>query len=368
MPNSTVPAAFDRRAFLRLSGAGAGTIGGALLLAACSGTSTPGSSTSGGAKSFGTIALQLSWIKNVEFAGEYFATEKGYYKKAGFDEVTLLAGGPGISAEDAVISGKALVGLAAPVTTAPAILKGAPLKIIATTYQKNPFCLLSLEEGTPIKTLADLKGKRVGVQSGGNQTIFEGFLKANNLSTSDVTIVTTQFDITPLEKKKYDAHMSYITNEPLLAKAAGYTPVVLGFADNGLPFVAETFTTTDDAIKNKRDLLKAFLKAEVQGWTDSVNDPAKSADLAANTYGKDLKLDAAEQTGEATAGNGLIITDDVNANGLFTMTDALVAENIASLAAMGTTITAEKLFDLTLINEVFKENPALKVKFTVPTS
>lgn len=246
---------------------------------------------------------------------------------------------------------------------------GAPLKVVSITHAQGRFTTaLLVSKNSPIKTVADLKGKKIGVQSGGNQTIFEGFLKANGLTTSDVTMVTTQYDIAPLEAGKYDAHMSYITNEPILAEADGFTPVVLGFADNGLPFVAETFTTTQDAIDNKRDTLKAFLKAEVQGWTDAAKDPAQSAKYAAEKYGKDQDLDVAEQTKEAEAQNTLILTDDVNKNGLFTMTDELVAENIASLKAMGTDITAEKLFDLTLINEVYKENPELITTFTIPTA
>jgi len=379
MPNSLIPSAFDRRSFLRAGGVGAGLIGGGLLLAACSGntsSTTPGSSSSGssGAKAdFGTISLQLSWIKNIEFAGEFFATENGYYKKSGFSDVTLLAGGSGsTTAEEIIISGKALIGLSAPIATAPSILKGAPLKVIGTTYQKNPFCLMSLEDGKPIRTVADLKGKKLGVQSGANQTIIDGFLKANGISKSDVTIVTTGFDIAPLISGKYDAHMSYITNEPILAEAEGKKPVVLGFADNGLPFVAETFTVMQDTIETKRDLLKAFLKAEIQGWTDAVKDPKKSADLAASKYGKGANfgkdLDTGEQEKEATAQNGLILTADVNANGLFTMTQALIDENIKSLKAMGYDITAEKLFDLSLLDEVYKENPDLKTTFTIPTS
>jgi ABC-type nitrate/sulfonate/bicarbonate transport system substrate-binding protein len=231
---------------------------------------------------------------------------------------------------------------------------------------------MSLEKGNPIRTVADLKGKKLGVQAGANQTIIKGFLKANNIALSDVTIVTTGFDIAPLVSGKYDAHMSYTTNEPILAKAEGHTPVVLDFADNGLPFVAETFTVLQSTIDSKRDLLKAYLKAEIQGWTDAVKDPAGSAGLAANKYGKGANfgkdLDVAEQTQEATAQNALILTDDVNTNGLFTLTDAAVAENIKSLAAMGYTITADKLFDLSLIKEVYKENPGLITKFTIPAA
>ncbi|TIH35181.1 ABC transporter substrate-binding protein [Subtercola vilae] len=366
---------FDRRGFLRIGGLSALAIGGTAVLAACStGSSTSGSTTAASAGataaagSLGTIALQLSWIKNIEFGGEYYATEKGYYTGAGFAGVTLLAGGGQTGAEETLLSGQSLVGLSGPSITGPSVLQGAPLKIIGSTYQKNPFCLMSLAEKTPIRTIADLKGKKIGVQSGGNQITFEGFLKANGMTTADVTLVTTQYDIAPLETGAYDAHMSYITNEPILAKKDGFTPVILGFADNGLPFVAETFTVTQDSIDTKRDLLKAFLVAEIKGWSDAVKDPAGNAAYAVNTYGKDQKLDLDEQTQEATAQNGLILTADVNKNGLFTMTDELIAENITSLAAMGTVITADQLFDMSLIKEVYAEHPELIQSFTIPTA
>ena len=129
-----------------------------------------------------------------------------------------------------------------------------------------------------------------------------------------------------------------------------------------------TFTVTQDTIDNERDMLKAFLVAEIKGWTDAVKSPEQSAKYAVEKYGKDQDLDVEEQTAEAEAQNTLILTEDVNANGLFTMTDELVAENIASLKAMGTDVSADDLFDLSLIKEVYEENPDLVTTFTIPTA
>ena len=39
------------------------------------------------ATGFGDIAVQLSWIKNIEFAGVYVADSEGYYKDEGFGSV-----------------------------------------------------------------------------------------------------------------------------------------------------------------------------------------------------------------------------------------------------------------------------------------
>jgi len=353
----------DRRTFLRGTGLGVLGIAGAATLAACGGEDATSGSTSGGSgeSGFGEISVQLSWIKNIEFAGEYFADSKGYYTDAGFSKVNLLAGGAaGTAAEAMILSRKAQVGLSSPTLTAPAIVnEDAPLKIIGATFQKNPFCLVSVAEKTPVATIADLAGKKVGIQTGGNEAIFDGFCVANDIDKTTFEIVPVQYDPSVVETGEVDAFMAYLTNEPILLAGRGLTPVTLGFADNGLPVVSETFTVMQSDIDDNRDMLKAFLLAEVKGWNDAVADPAGSAKLAVETYGADQGLELEEQTAEAEAQNLLIVSDDTKANGLFTMTEALIQENIDALALMGTEITADQLFDLTLLAEVYEENPDL---------
>ena len=74
-------------------------------------------------------------------------------------------------------------------------------------------------------------------------------------------------------------------------------------------------------------MLKAFLKAEIQGWNDALADPEGGAKLAVETYGKDLKLDLDGQTEQLKAQNELVVTEDTKANGLFTLTDEFVGQD-----------------------------------------
>lgn len=365
---------FDRRNFLRLVGAGGAAAGGGFLLAACgsSASSSSGSSSAAaagtasasGTASFGSTAIQLSWVKNVEFAGEYFATEKGYYKDAGFSSVNLIAGGGQTPTESVILAGQALVGMSSLPETAASVAQGAGLKVIAVGYQINPFCLLSLKEKTPIATIADLKGKSVGVQSD-NQVAFQGFLKANNLTSADVDIVATQYSVSPLEAGKYDAQIAFTTNEAIAVKQDGYTPVILPFATNGLGFATNPYFVTNESLSSKRDELKALFVAEIRGWTDAVRDPAQAAKYAVEIFGKDQNLEVGEQTMEAQAANALIVSADTNKNGLFTMTDSLISSTIASLKAMGTNVTAANLFDFSLLSEIYQEHPDLIVQLPI---
>ena len=352
----------DRRTFL-LRGAKTaaglailGTAGG--TLAACGDDATPATAASGGAKSFGALNYQLSWIKNVEFAGAYIADTKGYYTAAGFSSVNLMAGGPNVSQDAVVASGKALAGISSPDITAAAILKGADLVVIGAQYQKNPFCIMSLA-ASPISTPQDLVGKKIGVQAV-NEPVWNAFLKANKLDPATITKVPAQFDPTPLVSKEVDGWFSFFTNEPNLLKTKGVDTAVMLLNDHGYPMVSEVYVVKKASLTADRDKVKALLIADIKGWTDSIADPKLGANLAATKYGKDLGLDEAEQVLESTAQNTVVQTADTKANGLFTITDELIDETLKTLALGGVTIAKEQLFDLSVIKEVHAENPALK--------
>ena len=353
--------ALSARRASRVATALAGFTIAALALAGCataSGTSPSAAPSDGEAAGFGDLTVQLSWIKNEEFAGEFFADSEGYYTDAGFDSVTLVPG-PSIGAPE-LISGTADVALSDAVSIGTVVAsEGAPLKIIGTTYQKNPFTVLSLKDGGDIATPEDLIGKKIGVQDS-NTALFTALLAANGIDESELTIVPVQYDPAPLVNGEVDGFIAYLTNEAITVAASGVETTNLPFADNGLPFVAETITVTDDAITNDREKLKAFLIAEIKGWTDAVNDPEGGAKLAVDVYGKDLDLNIENSIAGATEqAEKLVVSDETAENGLFTISDALQESTIKSLAGAGITLEASDLFDLSLLAEVYEENPDL---------
>ena len=169
-----------------------------------------------------------------------------------------------------------------------------------------------------------------------------------------------QYDPAPLINGEVDGFIAYLTNEAITVAASGVETTNLPFADNGLPFVAETITVTDDAIANDREKLKAFLVAEIKGWTMAVNDPEAGAKLAVEDYGKDLDLNLENSIAGATEqAEALVVSDETAENGLFTISEALQAATIKSLAGAGITLEASDLFDLSLLAEVYEENPDL---------
>jgi ABC-type nitrate/sulfonate/bicarbonate transport system substrate-binding protein len=358
----------DRRSFLRRGAFGvAGVTVLPAVLAACgsddkkstSSSDTTAKAADSGTTDLGTLDFQLSWVKNVEFAGEYIADDKGYYKAVGFSSVNLMSGGPSVQQDAVVASGKALVGISAPDITSSAILQGAPLIAIGAQYQKNPFCVMSLADHNPIATPEDMYGKKIGVQST-NEAVWAAFIKASGLDASKITKVPVQFDPQPLVNKEVDGWFSFITNEPNTLKSKGIDTVTFLLNDHGYPMVSEIYVVRQESLTKDKDKLLAMLEADCKGWTDSYKDPTIAPGLVVSNYGKDLGLDEAEQVLESKAQNELIFTDEVKTNGLFTISDTLVEETIKTLGVAGIKMTAEKLFDQSLLKELYDSKPELK--------
>jgi ABC-type nitrate/sulfonate/bicarbonate transport system substrate-binding protein len=343
------------RTTLRRTAAAATAAGLALALAACGSDDSASATSEDG---FGELDLQLSWIKNAEFAGEYMADSNGYYTDAGFSTVNLVAGPSTGVAE--LVQGSAQVALSDAVSIGTAVAnEDAPVKIIGTTYQKNPFTILSLADGGNIATPQDLVGKNIGVQDS-NTSLFKALLAANGIDESQLTIVPVQYDPSVLVNGEVDGFVAYLTNEAITVAAQGKPVTNLPFADNGLPFVAETFAATDQSIAEDEDMLKAFLVAEIKGWTDVIADPAAAVAVDLADYGSDLGLVEENEVKSAQIANDELITSsDTEANGLFTISDQLQAETITSLSGAGIDVSADDLFDMSLLDEVYAENPEL---------
>lgn len=332
----------------------------ALVLAGCgSSEEESGGGNGGEAADFGDLTVQLSWIKNAEFAGEFFADSEGYYADAGFTGEVSLDPGPG-PIETLVATGDADFGLSNAVATAQVIAEeDAPLKIVGTKFQKNPFTILSLADGGDIATPEDLVGKTIGVQAGGNETLFDALLEVNGIDADEVTKVPVEYDPSPLVDGEVDGFLAYLTNESITVQSQGIEVTNLPFADNGLPFVAESVIATEETIAEEPEKVKAFLEAEILGWQDAVADPEAGASLAVEEYGSDLGLEMGKEVEQAEVQNGLIVTPEVEENGLFTISEDLVEANMDTLSAAGIEVEAEDLFDLSLLTELLEEKPEL---------
>ncbi|MFB2557015.1 ABC transporter substrate-binding protein [Herbiconiux liangxiaofengii] len=348
----------------------AATVGLALAatLAACS-TSAPAATTetdASGAGGFGDTGIALSWIKNYEFAGYFYADKNGDYTDNGFDSVDVIAGGGTTNSWDTVLAGQAMIGLASDLTgITGAIDDGAPLAIIGAQFVKSPVGFVSLA-GKPIRSVADLAGKNIGVDAGGKLAV-EAVLKANDLPADTVTFTSVPAGIDPLMNGDVDALIGFLTNYPLAVEAAGGDAVTLSFSDAGYAQMGDAVVVSKDTLENNRDALKALMKSVIEGWNSGLTDgPQGIADIAMEYGGSENDLDPALQLSSATVLPSFMLTDDTVKNGIFTISPDLAQQAVDSLGAAGIDTSTDSLFDLSLLKEVYEENPDLVPGFTVP--
>ena len=98
----------------------------------------------------------------------YAAIEAGFFKQKGISlEVVTMRGGP--AAANALISGDVDMVTGALEQALKMKAKGQDIKVIASIQHKSPFAIV-VPIDSPVKTLADLKGKTIGVTAVGSSS------------------------------------------------------------------------------------------------------------------------------------------------------------------------------------------------------
>jgi len=161
----------------------------AATLAACA-TSTPGSNDSPGAGS--TEQLKVLVTPTLDSLAAYVAKEKGYFADEGLDvEIGVGQGGKAIS--DALLAGEAQIGIVNYGSLISGAVNGLPLTLVSplTLGGTDDFSIW-VQPDSGIDTVADLKGKKIGVIATGSlaDLLVNVQLAAAGLSASDVTYVT----------------------------------------------------------------------------------------------------------------------------------------------------------------------------------
>jgi ABC-type nitrate/sulfonate/bicarbonate transport system substrate-binding protein len=337
----------DRRTFLRrLGAAGAG-------MALAGPAFAPWAGAQGGG--LRRIAYQLGWIKNFQFAGDYIANYRGYYRQFGL-EVDLLSGGPNVSVEPILMSGKALVAQSMPDFMANANAKGASIKCIAACYQRNVDAIISLAK-TPLAAPQEMIGRRVGIQLT-NLVPWHAFLKLNRIDPSRISSVPVQYDLTPLVTGEVDGFFGEIIDDAVQLTTKGIDIHCMPFSDFGYNMLTATYVATAGTLADpaRRAQLVAFMKGDLMGWRDSIRDPDLSARLTVDVYGKGNGLDFKRQEASCLVANGFIVSPETRKHGLFWMSPASVDETIASLAAAGVKATPD-MFTNEILEEAYAGMP-----------
>jgi len=142
------------------------------------------------------MTVLLDWFVNPDHAPLIIAKEKGFFKDQGLD-VELIAPADPNDPPKLVAAGKAELAVSYQPSLHVQADQGLPLVRIGTLIATPLNSLVVLKNG-PIKSIADLKGKKIGYSVGGfEQAILGAMLEKYGLKLSDVTLINVNFSLSP---------------------------------------------------------------------------------------------------------------------------------------------------------------------------
>jgi NitT/TauT family transport system substrate-binding protein len=225
------------------------------------------------------IKFQLDWRFEGPAALFLSPIAKGYFKDVKLD-VTLDAGTGSGAAVQRVASGTYDMGFAdmAALMEFHANNPDAPNKPVAVmmVYNNTPAAVLALKKSGITKP-ADLAGKKVGapVFDAGRRA-FPIFQKANNISTVNWVTMDPPLRETMLARGDIDAITGFSFTSLLNLEARGVKAqdvVILPYPDFGVKLYGNAIIASPKLIKEKPEVVKAFLAAFTKGAKEVMAKP-----------------------------------------------------------------------------------------------
>lgn len=289
------------------------------------------------------LTLQADWYPQPEHGGFYTALVKGYYKDAGLD-VSIVPGGPYLTAEQQVSTGAAQMGMSSSDKILESIADGQPLVAVAATMQHDPQGIM-VRKDSPIHSFADLNGHTVAIKTGA--TWYQFIEKKYQLT--NVHVIPAMMNVANFVADPQYIQQAFATSEPFFAQQAGIETRVLLTSDAGYNPYRVMFTTRD-FLQQHPDVVGKFVQASLQGWRDYLNDPS-AAHAAISKLNPALNAEWMEFTWKALRDGHFVAGEDPSGAQLGKMN----AERWSTMY--------EQLLDLKVIDKPFDPATAYTLQF-----
>ena len=235
------------------------------------------------------LTVLLDWFTNPDHAPLYVALERGYFGQAGLAVEFIEPADPNAPPR-LVAAGKAEIAISYQPQLHLQVAAGLPLARIATLVATPLSSLVVMRDG-PVRSIADLKGRKIGYSVGGFEDAMLGAMLAKHgLKLDDVTLINVNFNLSPaLISGKVDAVIGAFRNFELnqldILKRPGRAFFV---EEEGVPAYDELIVVAHrDKLADPR--YAKFVAAMERGVQYLVNHPNESWKLFVK--GRENKLD-----------------------------------------------------------------------------
>ena len=220
------------------------------------------------------VTFRMNWYWGGIHAPFALAKERGYFEKMGVN--VEIGEGKGSATTVQLVGTKSdTFGWADGVTLSQNVVKGVPVKAVATILNVLPYAVVSLEE-TNIRTAKDLEGKTLAITPGDGLTqTWPAVVAANKLNADAITLIhmDPKAKIPSVTEKRAHALLGGADDQAIAMEVKGFKTRVLRFADLGVASVGFTILAHQDTIKERPDLVRKVVAASVKGFEDALKDP-----------------------------------------------------------------------------------------------
>ncbi|MEN3333027.1 MAG: NitT/TauT family transport system substrate-binding protein [Blastocatellia bacterium] len=224
-------------------------------------------------------SVRLAWIPGATFTGDYVALQKGFWKEEGL-EVSLNPGGFEQDAIKLVAAGADTFGI----TSGPQLLQarasGVPIVAIGAVIPRSPIGWIAKKE-SGIKTPQNFVGKKIGAQFGTHTEItLEALCAKLGIALDSFKRIPVKFDPLPFIAGEIDVLPVYIIDQPVDLRKQGMELNIIDPHDYGVSLAfGNLYFTTEETLKNRPEMVKAFLRGAKRGWLLANDNPNQAVDI-----------------------------------------------------------------------------------------
>ncbi|WP_170790235.1 ABC transporter substrate-binding protein [Ruegeria lacuscaerulensis] len=229
------------------------------------------------------MTVLLDWFINPDHGPIIVAQENGYFAEQRL-EVEIVPPADPSAPPRLVAAGQAELAVSYQPQLHLQIHEGLPLKRVGTLVATPLNCLLVLEDG-PIKSLADLKGKKIGFSVAGvEEAILTAMLNAHGVALDDIELINVNFSLSPsLMTGQVDAVIGAFRNFELnQMDIEGVAGRCFYIEEEGVPPYDELIYVANPETMDA-DMIARFLAATEKATQYIVNNPEKSWEIFAAT-------------------------------------------------------------------------------------
>jgi len=219
------------------------------------------------------ITIGLDWFINPDHAPLIIAQKRGFFKEVGL-EVEMIEPADPNDPPKLVAAGKLDLAISYQPQLHIQVDQGLPVIRVGTLVSVPLNSLVVLENG-PIKSISDLKGKKIGFSVGGfEEALLSGMLEKYNIKMTDVDLININFSLSPsLIAKKVDAVIGAFRNFELNQMDIVNHPGKAFYPEeHGVPSYEELIYISN--VKNRNNpVFDKFFKAIQKATLTIINDP-----------------------------------------------------------------------------------------------